>query len=47
MPKLASEHVGAGEETKGAALASRQEVLFVFVKGNVTAIFGAIVLLST
>ena len=33
MPKLASEHVGTGEETKGAALASRQEVLFVFVKG--------------
>jgi hypothetical protein len=29
------------------ALASRQEVFFVFVKRNVTAIFGAIVLLST
>jgi hypothetical protein len=32
LPKLASEQAGSGEETKGAALASQQEVLFVFVK---------------
>jgi len=33
LPKLASEQVGTGEETKGAALASQQEVFMVFVKG--------------
>ena len=33
MPKLASEQADTEEETKGAALASQQEVLFVFVKG--------------
>jgi hypothetical protein len=32
LPKLASEQAGTEEETKGAALASQQEVLFVFVK---------------
>ena len=35
MPKLASEQAGTKEETKGAALASQQEVLFVFVKDRV------------
>ena len=35
MPKLASEQADTGEETKGAALASQQEVLFVFVKDHV------------
>ena len=34
LPKLASEQTGTEEETKGAALASQQEVLFVFVKGS-------------
>ena len=33
MPKLASEQAGTGEETKGAALASQQEVFLVLVKG--------------
>ena len=32
LPKLASEQASTEEETKGAALASQQEVLFVFVK---------------
>jgi hypothetical protein len=40
LPKLASEQAGTGEETKGAALASQQEVFMVFVKG-------ILVLLST
>jgi hypothetical protein len=30
LPKLASEQAGGGEETKGTALASQQEVLFGF-----------------
>ena len=34
LPKLASEQADTGEETKGAARASQQEVLFVFVKGS-------------
>jgi hypothetical protein len=33
MPKLATEHAGTGEETKGAAIASQQGFSFVFVKG--------------
>jgi hypothetical protein len=32
LPKLASEQAGTEEETKGAALASQQEVFLVFVK---------------